>query len=302
MIEMVPFELATPAMIVGRSFDGSTAPLGLGEPFALLGGHQLGPDGIPIRIMHDHQPAFRQWIAESCKEAIAEERPWFRGSPIMLVGPPGAGRTHAARWLSRVVGVQHAILNLSDPLIASNIAASRSVTEAVWALPITIAMAAARCANPIVTVVGTEHVSDDVLAGFMTMVDPDSGLDWSEDQLKTTVDLSEVTWILQCDPTRPPPTALRRCFRHVTFEAPPANIDSLLALSIMLEAMGDLGIDPTNPAYTWARICGHLPHGGPKAKQLYASMIDALKSIQSPHREDVVEDIDSPLFQFSRRR
>lgn len=302
MKEMVPFELATPAMIVGRSFDGSAPPLGLGEPFALLGGHQLGSDGIPFRIMHDHQPAFRQWVAESCEEAIAEERPWFRGNPIMLVGPPGAGRTHAARWLSRVVRVPHAILNLSDPLIASNVAASTRMTEAVWALPITIAMAAARCANPIVTVVGTEHASDDVLAGFMTMVDPDSGLDWIEDQLKATVDLSEITWILQCDPTSPPPTALRRCFKHITFEAPPAQIDSLLTLSIMLEAMDDLGIDAADGSYNWARICERLPHGSREAKQLYAAMIEALDSIQSTRRKDAVEDVDAPLFHFSRRR
>lgn len=193
---IAPFEPATPAMVVGQSFDGASPPLGLGEPFALLGGERLGPDGIPFLAMHDHQPKFLEWLAESCRNLLAAERPWFRAEPMVITGPPGAGRTHAARWLARVAGVPHVILNLTDPLVAANIAASRRVNEALWASPITIAMAATRCANPVVSVIGTDRMSDDVASGLASMIDPDTSVFWSEDQLGTCVDLSEVTWIL----------------------------------------------------------------------------------------------------------
>ena len=136
------FEPAIPAMVVGRSFDGSPPPLGLGEPFALLGGDRLGPDGIPFQVMHEHQPGFLRWVTQSCQASLAAERPWFRGRPVVLTGEQGVGRTHAARWLARVAGPPHVVLNLTDPVIAANVTASGRVNEALWASPITVAMAA----------------------------------------------------------------------------------------------------------------------------------------------------------------
>ena len=44
----IPFHPATPAIIVGHSATADVPPLGLGEPFALLGGDRLGSSGIPF--------------------------------------------------------------------------------------------------------------------------------------------------------------------------------------------------------------------------------------------------------------
>lgn len=281
MNSVAPFEPATPAIVVGQSFGGATPPLGLGEPFALLGGDRLGPDGIPFHIMHEHQPRFVEWVAQSCRAMLDAERPWFRGGPLLLGGPPGAGRTHAARWLARVAGVPHIILNLSDPLVAMNIAASRRVNEALWASPITIAMAATRCANPIVSVLGVDKLSDDVAAGLASMIDPEFGVMWSEDQLRTSIDLSEVTWILQCEQPGVVSRTLRKDIELVMLGSPPHGPDTVFALSILLEAMSDHGIEPGDPAYSWERIMGQLPsYHCSSAKALYANVSNAIASLQ----------------------
>lgn len=275
------FEPATPAMIVGQSFDDSLPPLGLSEPFALLGGDRLGTDGIPFRIMHEHQPTFRRWVTQSCQASLSAERPWFRGTPLLLSGPKGAGRTHAARWLARVAGVPHAVLNLSDPVIAANIAASGRVNEALWASPVTVAMAAARCANPVASVIGADQASDDVKAGLVAMIHPDTASSWSEDQLNTAVDLGEVTWIIQCEQLASLPAALRSLATSVVLQRPPTRIDSVYTLSIMLEVMGDLGIDPTDPAFGWSRIRSQLPRQNyATAKVLYAQIFSAINNLK----------------------
>ena len=283
------FEPATPAMIVGRSFDDSPPPLGLGEPFALLGGDRLGADGIPFRIMHEHQPTFRHWVTQSCQASLSAERPWFRGTPLLLSGPAGAGRTHAARWLARVSGVPHAVLNLSDPVIAANIAASGRVNEALWASPVPVAMAAARCANPVASVIGADQASDDVMAGLVAMIHPDTASSWSEDQLNTAVDLGEVTWIIQCEQFLNLPAALRNHATSVVLQQTPARIDSVFTLSIMLEVMGDLGIESTDPAFNWSRIRSQLPSRGYNtAKSLYAQIFSVITDLK--HRSPVVAD------------
>lgn len=280
MNSLTHFEPATPAMIVGKAFGDSSPPLGLGEPFALLGGDRLGPNGIPFLLMHEHQPAFLQWVAQTCRKLLQAERPWFRAELLLLTGPQGAGRTHAARWLARCAGVPHVVLNLTDPVMAANLAASSQVSEALWASPITVAMAATACANPIVTVVGADKVSDDVAAGLASMIDPELGTAWSEDQLGVQIDLGEVSWILQCDRPEAVSGVIRERASLVRLAPAPMGTDTVLALSVLLEAMGDLGLDPADRAYGWSRIKKHLSiNYRPSTKQLYAEWVSAIRKL-----------------------
>lgn len=279
MNDLSPFRSATPAMIVGRAFDEGPAPLGLSEPFALHGGDRLGPDGIAFDLMHEHQPAFLRWVTSTCQALIAAERPWFRGAPVLVTGPEGAGRTHAARRLARVAGLPHVILNLTDPLIAANIACSGQVGEALWASPVTVAMAAKRCANPVVSVIGIDKVGDDIAAGLVAIIDPATGRAWEEDRLQTYVDFGEVTWIIQCDDLTRVPPALRAQAAHVAFAPFPGNIETTAALSMLLEVLDDLGFDEADPAFDWPKVTWHLGSYHRSAKSLYADMVDAVTSI-----------------------
>lgn len=281
MATVSTFQPATPAMIVGHGKGDEPLPLELGEPFALLGGDRLGPDGIPFMMMHEHQPDLLGWVRARCTAMLAAERPWFSGGTLILGGVPGAGRTHAARWLARIVGASHAVINLTNPVIAANISASGEISEALGASPVTIAMAADRCANPIVTVVGADRVGDDVLAGLAAMIDPERCRRWREDRLGVDIDLGEVTWVLQRDGNRPIPSWVAPEALTVGLRAMPRGTDHVLALSICLEAMGDLGIDPRTSSCSWQRISEQLPRSGhATAKALYADMVDALRALQ----------------------
>ena len=283
MATLAAFQPATPAMIVGHGSGDEPLPLELGEPVALLGGDRLGPDGIPFLVMHEHQAEFLDWVRARCGAMLAAERPWFGGSTLILGGVPGAGRTHAARWLARVAGVPHAVVNLADPIIAANLAASGEVGEAIGASPVTIAMATARCANPIVTVLGADRVGDDVLAGLHAMIDPARCRRWREDRLGIDVDLGEVTWVLQRDLQRSVPSRVAPDADAVALRPIPGGTDHVLALSICLEAMGDLGIDPRSGACSWNRISEQLPRNpDPSAKSLYADMVNALRECLRP--------------------
>lgn len=292
MNQLAPFRPATPAMIVGRAFDGGPAPLGLSEPYALHGGDRLGPDGIAFDLMHEHQPAFLRWVTTSCRALIAAERPWFRGSPILVTGPEGAGLTHAARRLARVAGLPHVILNLTEPIIAADIASSGQVSEALWASPVTVAMAAKRCANPVVSVIGIDKVGDDIGSGLVAMIDPATGRSWSEDKLETEMDFGEVTWIVQCDDLSRVPTALRAQAAHIGFTEMPRGIETTAALSILLEVLDDLGLDEADPAFEWTNVARALGGYHRGAKSLYAEMTRAVTTIARDGPPLVADDDD----------
>ena len=288
---LTPFRPATPAMIVGSAFHGGPAPLGLSEPFALHGGGRLGSDGIAFDLMHEHQPAFMRWVTSSCQALIAAERPWFRARPLLVTGAQGGGRTHAARRLARAAGVPSVVLNLTDPLIAASVASSGRVTDSLWASPVTIAMAARRCANPVVSVIGIDVVAGDVAAGLVAMVDPQTGRAWAEDRLETYIDFGEVTWIVQCDDLGRVPEALRKQAAHVRFEAFPAGIETTAALSILLEVIEDLGLDKADPALDWPNIALRLGGYHRSAKDLYARMVQAVTdAARGPNADPQITD------------
>lgn len=292
MNDLAPFKTARPAMIVGRAFNDEPAPLGLSEPFALIGGDRLGPEGIAFELLHQHQPAFQRWVTSSCQALIAAERPWFRGSPVLVTGPEGAGRTHAARRLARVVGVPHFVLNLTDPVIAANVASSGQVTEALWGLPMTVAMAARRCANPIGTVIGIDKVGDDIAAGFVTMVDPATCHAWSEDRLQTYMDFGEVTWAIQCDDLTRVPPSLRALAGHVGFAEFPAGVETTAALSILLEVLDDLGLDYADPLFDWPNVARGLGGYHRTAKRLYAAMTQVVTDLARNGLPEIDRDDD----------
>ena len=292
MNDLATFLSARPAMIVGHAFDDCSSPLGLGEPFALNGGDRLGPDGIAFELMHEHQSAFLRWVSANCETLIATGRPWFRGNPVLATGPVGAGRTHAARWLARVAGVPHVIINLTDPVIATNIASSGRVTEALWASPVTVAMAARRCANPVVSVIGIDKVGDDVAAGLVAMIDPATGRSWSEDCLETHVDFGEVTWIVQCDDLTRVPPSLRALAAHIAFEKLPRGKENTAVLSVMLEVIRDLDLDEADPALAWPHVARRLSGYHTTTRQLYAEMTDAVR--WAARGEEPDPDFDVP--------
>ncbi|WBH15821.1 P-loop NTPase family protein [Sphingomonas radiodurans] len=247
------FQPATPAMIIGHSVSDGVPPLGLSEPFALLGGDRLGPAGIPFLVGHEWQPAFLHSVRTACDDLVAAGRPWFRMAPALLAGPAGAGRSHAARSLARAAGVLHIFLNLSDPVIGASISGSTDMSEALWVSPIVTAMAATRCANPVVSVIGAD-VNADAAVALASMVDPVLGRAWMEERIGTVVDLGEVTWLIQADAPERLPAPLADKLATIPIQSVPLHERSEIMVSLLAEVLADLDISPADPAVRWQDI------------------------------------------------
>ena len=259
-----------PTMIVGKSMVGETPPLGLGEPFRLGGGDRLTPAGIPHAIIHDHQPALREAVAAACQACIENERGWFRTS-LVLVGKD-TGRRHAARFLAQVARVPHVRLD-NDQLARCAAAGEISPrSDAQWVSPVATAMAAARCANPIVSVPEADALSPESLAALKLMAGPSAGQVWPELRLRTFVDLSEVSWVLQVsDPSKLPPELLGGAY--VVEMDDLWHAGDTLRTSVTLEVLHDLDRKP-EPAH----LTGHrTSRGVPSPAQLYQDIRSALK-------------------------
>lgn len=186
-----------PAVVVAHPMGPEPAPLGLDRPLALLGGNRLAPTGMTSALGIDHAPGVGRVVAEACRRQSLAGRNWFQQPLLALHGRPGVGKGLAAHWIARNAGVP--LYRMSIP--AGDADGRHGLPTAACAIPPlpVMAMAASRCANPVIVVeVEAGALLDQRAEALLaSMMDPRRNARWISEDLETIFDLSHISWILE---------------------------------------------------------------------------------------------------------
>ena len=188
------------AVAIAPGCGANDAPFGLDRPLPLLGGGaRLNPCGTASRLGMEHLPRFRSHVAQACRSQTRSSRDWYAQPPVALLGPPGVGRGLAAEWLARAAGLPLCRVS-AEHLFEENTLGCSPSGRSVPPRPV-IAMAAARCANPVVLVELPSQVDlpDDAAVRLATMIDPLRSARWLDAGSGTIFDLSHINWIIQAE-------------------------------------------------------------------------------------------------------
>ncbi len=161
-------------------------------------------------------------------------RPWIAHRPILLVGPPGAGKSHFARLLADAAGTGFTLLSMAGVFDAASIDATpRTFIQPLPCLP-ALAMHQARTANPIVVVdelekAGRSERHGNPLAALLTLIEPSTAAAFYDRCLLAHIDVSHVNWIMTANSIESLSPALRSRCDIVTVPGPgPEHFDELL--------------------------------------------------------------------------
>ena len=150
-------------------------------------------------------------------------RPSPRLRPLLLVGPPGIGKTWFARRLAQALNLPFASLNLggaTDNRCLQGTARGWSAATPAWPIAEMSRLAAP---NPVLFLDEIEkaggqrdsngRVHDTLLA----MIEPESAAGWFDECLRTPADLRNVVWIMAANETRgiPAPLLSRLAVHHI---------------------------------------------------------------------------------------
>lgn len=187
-----------PQIVVAHPMGPVAAPLGLDRPLDLLGGgSRLSPGGMAAEPGIDHVPGLRTFVAEACRRQVLAGADWYAQPPLALVGTRGVGKGFAARWIAR-----HADLPLyrlpAGPAFSPG-GRPMDAFERLLPVPPATAMAASRCANPVLVV---EIDVDDpptreVEEALVAMIDPRRNARWMDEAHGAFLDLGHVSWIIE---------------------------------------------------------------------------------------------------------
>ncbi len=177
---------------------------GLKKPKTLAGAATLEEiDRLYAQLYEDspwHQPVI-EWAWRAHQDMLHEARSYFRLPPVLLVGPPGCGKTHLAERLADLSGVTRRRIDMSA------ISSSFAITglEGGWSSSrpgeAVCAIADGDAANPMIILdeiekSRTNSGAADPLLALLPLLQRDSAARFRCPALRADIDLSHVTWAM----------------------------------------------------------------------------------------------------------
>ncbi|WP_206240476.1 hypothetical protein [Novosphingobium terrae] len=227
-----------PVMLFARTFSGRPLVVGSEASLELRGGDRLGADRILAELDLDWEPEFMLSVQRACALQRVRGRRWFTMPAILLGGEVGAGRTHVARSLARAAGVPHISFDAGVDMFVQ----PRYGPDLQLPLPLCAAMVASGCANPVISILGIECASREMVDLVARLVDGASNAGFPDPTLAAVLDYSAVTWIVQAHDVDAVPPVLADRLNRVDLQGWQATQFELRSIDILAEVLADRAI------------------------------------------------------------
>jgi ATP-dependent Lon protease len=188
---------------------------------------QVKPSGLPaMGHLYDDLPNFTAVLDDVRRQlALCEDScDALEIMPLLLLGPPGIGKTHFARELSTLLGTGMGFISMSSLTAGWVLSGASSQWKGARPGKVFEALVDGEYANPVMVVDEIDKVSGehayDPLGAFYSLLEHDTAGAFTDEFAEVAIDASQVIWVATANDARTIPDPILNRMNVYEVQAP----------------------------------------------------------------------------------
>ena len=185
------------------------------------------PSGVPdMAPLYDLLPNFGE-VLDDVKRHVAlsqDSRDALEVTPILLLGPPGVGKTHFAKQIADLLGTSMSLVPMSSMTAGWLLSGSSSQWKGAKPGKVFEALVDGQYANPVIVVDEIDKASADAqydpLGALYSLLEHDTAQSFVDEFAEVQIDASQVIWITTANHERSIPEPIRNRMNVFEIAAP----------------------------------------------------------------------------------
>ncbi|HEX5806142.1 MAG TPA: AAA family ATPase [Macromonas sp.] len=185
------------------------------------------PSGLPDMLpLYDQLPNFGE-VLDDVKRHVAlsqDSQDHLELTPMLLLGPPGVGKTHFAHQLAELLGTTMSLVPMSSMTAGWLLSGSSSQWKGAKPGKVFEALVDGQYANPVIVIDEIDKASADAqydpLGSLYSLLEHDTATRFIDEFAEVPIDASQVIWVTTANDERGIPEPILNRMNVFQIEAP----------------------------------------------------------------------------------
>ena len=231
---------------------------------------QVKPAGLPaMDHLYDELPNFHE-VLDDVKRQLAlcqDSRDALEITPMLLLGPPGVGKTHFAREMAQLLGTGMGFMSMSSLTAGWVLSGASSQWKGARPGKVFETLVDGAYANPVMVVDEIDKARGeqayDPLGALYSLLEHDTARSFTDEFAEVAIDASQVIWVATANDERSIPDPILNRMNVYEVQPPDAAAARTIALRLYggIRAEHDWGqrFDPLPPDEVLDRMAQMAP-------------------------------------------